>query len=152
MLKKVILLLIAVCLILSGFIGCSNEVAEKSADTANNEEVYSVKIYLKGSFIKSITLDEIDALKKVTFSAEGKDEDGPKLTDVLKLADIVDFNQVTVVGLVKGRVASAELVLTRDQINDMVILDITNNGTTKLAGADIPSDNWIIDVSELRVE
>lgn len=152
MLKKVFLMILTAGLVISGATGCSGESEEENPNDTKSEEVYSIKIYINDRLEYSITFDEIDALDKVAFSAENKDEEGPLLTDVLKAGGISFFNQVTVVGMSKGRLASAELVLTRDQIDNSVILDITNRGTTKLAGKNIPSNDWIIDVSELRIE
>lgn len=151
-LKKVILIIIATCIMVTGISSCSSEAKKESEDATNGEEVYSIEVYLSSTLKKLITIDEIESLDKVSFSTEDKDEEGPTLTDVLELAGITEFDEVTVVGLTKGRIASAELALSRNEIDDEVILDITNRGTTKLAGRDIPSNDWIIDVSELRVE
>ncbi len=135
-------------------LGCSpaedgSEPTDKSGD---NTEQYSVEVFLNDNLLVSVSLDDLLALEQVTLTAENKDEEGPSLLSVLELAGIGEFSEVTVIGLSKGRVASAELVLSRSQINEQVILDITNRGTTKLASPDIPSSNWIIDVSELRVK
>ena len=152
MLKKSFLILLIIGLVLSGAVGCSGESDEESPTETNGEETYSIKIYVNDKLTGSVTLEEIDSLDKVAFSTEDKDEEGPILTDVLEFAGIEDFNKVTAVGMTKGRIASAELTLERDQIDDTVILDITNRGTTKLAGKNISSNDWIIDVSELRIE
>ena len=141
-------------MVLGLVIGCSpgKDGSGTTDNLNNNTEQYSVKVFLNGELLTFVSMDDLLALEQVSFTAENKDEEGPSLLSVLKLAGIGEFNEVTIIGLSRGRVASAELVLSRSQINGQVILDITNRGTTKLTSPDIPSNNWIIDVSELRVK
>jgi len=120
--------------------------------SGTTEPGYLVKVTVKGAPAASLTIAQLQDLPKVSLDAYGKSEEGPTLLSALDLAGVKDFSKITISGLMKGRVASAELTLTRDQVTGTVILDFTNRGTVKLAGADIPEDNWIIDVTELKVE
>jgi hypothetical protein len=94
----------------------------------------------------------MSSLPKVTVTAYGKTEEGPTLQSVLGLAGIEDFNTLTVKGMLRGRVATGELTLKPADVLGGAILDFSNRGTAKVAGANIPEDNWIIDVSEIWAE
>jgi len=139
----ILLSLIALIAIFTLTTGCSSD---------GDDDVYAVDIYLDGSLGKSVTMDELLALEQISFTADNKDEEGPTLLSVLELAGIEDFSELTAYGLSKGRIAEAEITLSRNQVHDEVILDITNRGTSKLAASDIPSDDWIIDVEEIKVK
>ena len=152
MLKTLAFCLVIAGLVIYGITGCAQQTGTTENTGSDNPDVYSIKIYLNDTLKKSITVEDLQKLEQVSFSTENKDESGPTLLSVLKLAGIDDFSQVTAVGLGKGRLTSAELVLTRDQVDDTVILDLTNQGTAKVAGLNISSNDWIIDVSELRVK
>jgi hypothetical protein len=144
---KIICLFVGLFAFTTGLVtGCS----DTTVDSA--EEDYHINFILKDTQVASLNLSQLQSLPKVSLSAFGKSEEGPTLLSVLELAGINEFNTITVIGMVKGRVASGELTLTRSEITDEVILDFTNRGTTKLAGAQIPEDNWIIDVTEMRLE
>ena len=86
------------------------------------------------------------------FTADGKNEEGPTLMSALALVGIVDFSTVTVYGFIPGRLGTAEITLKRAEITDRVILDFSNQGTCKLAGADIPTNNWIVDANKMVVK
>jgi hypothetical protein len=144
---KILLVMVLTVFTLSLGAGCSGETGKPSA-----EEEYSIKIISEGEQVTSLNLTKLQSLPTVSLSAFGKSEEGPTLLSVLKLAGINEFSKVTVIGMVRGRIATGELTLTRSEITDEVILDFTNRGTTKLAGAQIPEDNWIIDVTEIRLE
>ena len=101
--------------------------------------------------LAALTIEDIKKLPQVAVTLEGKSESGPTFLSALSAAGVKDFNEVTVKGMTKGRIATAELTLKMAEINDKVILDISNQGTTKLAGENIPESKWIIDVSEVVV-
>jgi hypothetical protein len=113
---------------------------------------YSIAVFSNDKQLGSLTLDQLSKLKKVTFTIEGKDEEGPTVLSALKLLSINDFTEITFYGYSKGRLATAELKLTKTQVNDKVILDFSNQGTAKLASPDIPSNNWVIDVTKIAVK
>lgn len=147
--QKVMALVAALLFLVSALVtGCSNGGEESGAD----EQDYRIKIFSGGNLTTSLNLTQLQSLPNVSLSAFGKSEEGPTLLLVLELAGVKEFTKVTVVGMVRGRLASGELTLNRDEITGDVILDFTNRGTTKLAGAQIPEDDWIIDVTEIRTE
>ena len=67
-------------------------------------------------------------------------------------AGIIDFTKITIVGFAKGRLATAELPVSKADLNDKYIVRRTNHNTYSLASPDVPSNNWIIDVNEFRIE
>ena len=127
-------------------IGCS------SGTTNNSSTGYTIKIYSNDTQIASLTLDDLLALPQVNVSAADRDQQGPTLLSALARAGVTNFSQITTTGMTQGRIAEAELTLTRDKIDDEVLLDITNSGTAKLCGPNISFDSWIRDVNKLVVQ
>jgi hypothetical protein len=133
-------------------IGCSAKTVTPTETSPTGEAGYHIKFFLKDKQVASLGITELQTLPKVSLSAFSVSEEGPTLLSVLELAGIKEFTKVQITGMVRGRIASAQLTLNRDEITPEVILDFTNRGTAKLAGAKIPQDNWVIDVSEIRAE
>jgi hypothetical protein len=93
-----------------------------------------------------VTLEAVKGLPLASLTVDGKAQEGPKLIDILKLAGITDFMEVTLTG------SSAAATLTREQVDDNTILDFSNRGTMKLATAYIPKANWTKDITEIVVK
>ena len=93
-----------------------------------------------------VTLDAVKALPLASLTVDGKVQEGPKLKDVLALADINEFTEVTIHG------SSATSTLTFEQVDDNTILDFSNRGTMKLATTYIPKANWTKDITEIIVK
>ncbi len=93
-----------------------------------------------------VTLEAVKALPLATLMAEGKVEEGPYLSDVLALAGITEFTEVTLSG------SSSPATLTFAQVDKNTILDFNNHGTMKLSTAYIPKANWTKDVAEIVVK
>jgi hypothetical protein len=79
-----------------------------------------------------------------TLKSQGKQtQHGPRVRTVLTRAGVQRFGRLKVAGLdATGTFSSAE-------IDDQVVLDFDNRGTVKLAGANLPVDRWVRDVTEL---
>ena len=92
------------------------------------------------------TWDELKKLPLATLTVEGKVEEGPRLSDVLKAAGITEFTEVSLNG------SSSPAMLTKAQVDDNTILDFNNHGTVKLASTYIPKPDWTKDVSEIKVK
>lgn len=145
-------------------IGCSptNETPDTTAITTTKTPTgtaqvstgaqYSIQVFLNDIQIGSLTIDKLSKLAKVSFTSEGKSEEGPSLTSALNLVGVKTFNEITVFGYSKGRVATAQITLQKSQVNDKVILDFSNQGTAKLASPDIALNNWIIDITKIVVK
>jgi hypothetical protein len=92
------------------------------------------------------TWDDLKKLPLASLTIEGKVEEGPRLSDVLKAAGVTDFSEVSLNG------SAAPVTLTRTQVDDNTILDFNNHGTVKLASTYIPKPDWTKDVSEIKVK
>ena len=160
--KKVLFfisILLSAGMLLVSAAGCAQQTAPTQTPTPTPTQTptqtatggdYLISVYLDDTLVYDASLDELESIQQVSITADGKKQEGPRLLDVLKLAGIENFEAVTVIGKNQARDAAAELELSRDQVTDTVVLDITNQGTTKLAGTDIPSSSWVFDVEALR--
>ncbi len=93
-----------------------------------------------------VTLDAVKALPLATLQAEGKVEEGPYLKDVLALAGVTEFTEITLTG------SSSPATLTFEQVDENTILDFNNHGTMKLSSTYIPKANWTKDVALITVK
>lgn len=93
-----------------------------------------------------VTLDAVKALPLATLQAEGKVEEGPYLKDVLALAGVTEFTEVSLTG------SSGPVTLTFEQVDENTILDFNNHGTMKLSSAYIPKADWTKDVALITVK
>lgn len=93
-----------------------------------------------------VTLDAVKTLPLAQVTAEGKVEEGPYLSDILALAGVTEFTEVTLTG------SSNPATLTFEQVDENTILDFNNHGTMKLASTYIPKANWTKDVAEVVVK
>jgi hypothetical protein len=94
----------------------------------------------------AVTLDAVKALPLAQLTIEGKVQEGPKLLDILSLAGVTDFGEITITG------SSAPCTLTHAQVDDNTILDFSNRGTMKLATTYIPKAEWTKDITEITVK
>ena len=93
-----------------------------------------------------VTLDAVKALPLAQLTAEGKVEEGPYLSDILALAGVTEFAEVTLTG------SSNPATLTFVQVDKNTILDFNNHGTMKLSTTYIPKANWTKDVAVITVK
>ena len=93
-----------------------------------------------------VTLDALKTLPLGQVTAEGKVEEGPYLSDVLALAGVSEFKEVTLTG------SSNPVTLTFEQVDKNTILDFNNHGTLKLSSTYVPKANWTKDVAEITVK
>ena len=93
-----------------------------------------------------VTLDAVKALPLAVVKAEGKVEEGPYLSDILALAGVTEFTEVTLTG------SSNPATLTFAQVDKNTILDFNNHGTMKLSTTYIPKANWTKDVAVITVK
>jgi hypothetical protein len=93
-----------------------------------------------------VTLEAVKKLTLAQITVEGKVQEGPKLLDVLSLASVTDFSEITITG------SSAPSTLKREQVDDNTILDFSNRGTMKLATTYIPKAEWTKDITEITIK
>jgi hypothetical protein len=113
---------------------------------------YSINITHNTQKVAAFTVGSLAKLEQMTARNQEHDSTGPLLISVIKLAGISDFNEVKIVGVNRGRIATAEITLLKPQISERTILDITNRGTAKFTDAVIPFENWIYDITEIDVK
>ena len=94
----------------------------------------------------AVTLDALKKLPLANITVDGKVQEGPKLLDILNLAGVTDFAEVTLTG------SASPVTLTREQVDDNTILDFNNHGTLKLATTYVPMPDWTKDISEIAVK
>ena len=93
-----------------------------------------------------VTLDALKKLPLANITVDGKVQEGPKLLDVITLAGVTDFTEVTLTG------SASPVTLTHAQVDDNTILDFNNHGTLKLATTYVPMPNWTKDISKITVK
>lgn len=114
------------------------------------EDIPPITVVYQDRVIASFTMDEIRDLPTHTVSQFGKWEEGPQLLLVLSEAGVEEFSQVTITG--QGVRDDGVIVLTRDEIDEDVVLDLANRGTVKVAGPDIAWADRVRDVVEIKVD
>ena len=139
--KRFFLFLLALSLLLAA---CSSN-PETAQPAATDASVLFKIVKADGSSF-DVTLDAVKALPLASLQDEGKVEEGPYLSDVLALAGVTEFTEVSLSG------SSSPATLTFDQVDENTILDFNNHGTMKLASTYIPKANWTKDVSEIVVK
>ena len=93
-----------------------------------------------------VTLNAVKALPLAQVQAEGKMEEGPYLKDVLALAGVTEFTEVSLSG------SSNPVTLTFEQVDENTILDFNNHGTMKLSSTYISKAEWTKDVAKIVVK
>ena len=126
---------------ISVFSGCS----ASGTTEVSTSPGYTIDIYLDDLQLGSIDLHDLQKLKQVSWDSNGTIEKGPTLISVLGLESIDKFSLVTVYG------ASGQLTLPRAQVNDNVLLGITDQGNSDLVDPDIPASAWITGVTKIVV-
>jgi hypothetical protein len=118
--------------------------AEPTTDVPSTPALF--KIVKPDGSTFDVTLEAVKALPLANVQAEGKVEEGPYLKDVLALAGITGFSEVSLSG------SSNPATLTFEQVDENTILDFNNHGTMKLASTHIPKADWTKDVVEIVVK
>lgn len=113
---------------------------------------YSISVVVNDKQTATLTPADLAKLPQIRQTVGGTEEIGPTLLSALASINITDFTQITIFGFTKGRVATAELTLTRAQVTDNVMLALVARGTVKLTGTDIGSDKAVVDVNKMVVK
>jgi hypothetical protein len=139
--KKIISLLFILMSLLSA---CAP--AAKTAEPVQAKSTGLFQIIKPDGSKFDVTLDAVKKLTPAQITVEGKVQEGPKLLDILSLAGVTEFTEITITG------GSAPSTLKREQVDDNTILDFSNRGTMKLATTYIPKAEWTKDISEITVK
>jgi hypothetical protein len=140
--KKILPPLFLLILLLSACASTPKETPKPAQEKSNT----LFKIVKPDGSNFDVTLDAVKKLKLTQITVEGKVQEGPKLLDVLSLAGVTDFNEITITG------SSAPSTLKHEQVDDNTILDFSNRGTMKLATTYIPKADWTKDITEITVK
>lgn len=115
----------------------------------SREDVYRVPVVRDGEILAQFDIGQLQELGTVSVEMQGKTEEGPPLLRVLEAAGVDSFDSVVITGA--GVRDSGRLELTREQIDEDVLIDIANRGTCKIAGPDIAYDDRVRDITGIEV-
>jgi hypothetical protein len=124
--------------------GATQTVAPTVSSSTSSSGLFQI-VKADGSTF-DVTLDSLKKLPLANVTVDGKIQEGPKLMDVLNLAGVTDFSEVTLTG------SASPVTLTRTQVDDNTILDFNNHGTLKLATTYVPMPQWTKDISRITVK
>jgi len=114
-----------------------------------NADVYRIPIVRDGVVLAEYDIAQLTALGTERIEMQGKFEEGPPLLVVLEAAGVGDFDSVVVTGI--GVRDSGRIELTREEIDEQVLLDIANRGTCKIAGPNIAYEDRVRDITRIEV-
>jgi hypothetical protein len=141
--------LATVTLVLAASVTVAWFVESRNPIEGTDASSYRVVVTRSGNTLRSFDLASLRGLGVKRVIAQGQAQEGPTLLAVLADAGVGDFVAVDVVG--QGTRDRGRLSLTRAQIDADIVLAIAKRGTVKVAGPDIPADQRVRDVTELRV-
>ena len=116
----------------------------------NPAKVYAVAVERDGKELRRFTFAELEAMKRRRVRMQGQYEEGPTLLSVLDAAGARSFSRLTVTGTAARD--DGRLSLTRDEVDNRVLLDLAIRGTAKLCGPNIPMGRRVRDVVRLAVD
>lgn len=129
--------------------GCADDVTDATEPPADD---VVLRVVLAGEVAADWTLADLESrVDFVSITIDGDDQSGPRLLDVLNASGVDGWETAEVFGLGEGRVVEVALDITSAQVNDGWILDVTKQGTLKLATADLPREQWVRDVGEINL-
>lgn len=109
---------------------------------------YTLAVTRGGTTLATFDLAALQGMPQVHVSTPGTgndgSQDGPAVRTVLDRAGAGAAASVAVTGDEGTRTFTAAELAT-------AVLDVTNRGTTKLAGADLPRERWVRNVTTLAV-
>ena len=111
-----------------------------------------LRITTNGEVAADWTLAELEAAVEYTdLTIDGNDQSGPLLLDVLEASGIDQWQSAEILGMGEGRVFEVTLEVDSADVDGGWILDVTKQGTLKLASAELPREQWVRDVGEIRI-
>jgi hypothetical protein len=110
---------------------------------------YAVDVVRDGAVLETFDVEALAALGMRKVVTQGQQQEGPPLLAVLGAAGVTDFDSVTVTGL--GVRDDGRIVLSRAQVDQDVVLDVAERGTTKLCGPNIAYEDRVRDVERIEV-
>jgi hypothetical protein len=111
-----------------------------------------LRIVANGDVAAEWTLTDLE--EQVTFTdltIDGDPQSGPLLLDVLNASGVEEWDSGEVIGMSEGRVFEVGLDISSSDVDEGWVLDVTKQGTLKLASAELPRDEWVRDVGEINI-
>jgi hypothetical protein len=94
---------------------------------------------------KTFTLDELKKIASIKITVDGKNIEGPKLTDVLKSAGLDQYKYILINGI------TGSIIVNKEDISDTVIFDLSG-GRVDLAGATLAKAKWVKGITGIKAE
>jgi len=141
-------------LLLGSAVHCPAQPVEKQKERVEAASQCAIAVFRSGEQIATAGAELLTGLESVDLTLPGveKPQSGPRLIDLLTALKISDYQKITVHGYAKGRIATAEYTITRDNMHERIILSYSRRGTAKLVVPELAFDDWIVDVSKLEIE
>lgn len=111
---------------------------------------YAVVIVCDEEVLARYTLEDMEEFEQATITVDGDEQVGPRLIDVLEDAGVDEFSRLSITGM--GIRDDGALALTRAEVTDEVLLDISRRGTVKIVSPALEWDERVRDVTEIVVE
>ena len=130
-------------------VACSDGATE---DTEPPVAGVVLRVVVNGEVSADWTLADLE--DQVVFNdlvIEGDTQSGPLLVDVLEASGVVEWTSGEVLGMGEGRVFAVSLDISSPEVDDGWILDVTKQGTLKLAAEALSRDMWVRDVGEIHI-
>ncbi len=111
-----------------------------------------LRVVAGGEVATDWTMADLEAaLEFAELTVDGDKQSGPLLLDVLEASDVGEWDSAEVFGMGEGRVFAVTLEIDSADVDGEWILDVTKQGGLKLAAADLPRQQWVRDVGEIRI-
>lgn len=144
MLRRAALL---VALVAAAVAGCSDD---GGSDQARGDDVV-LRVVSGSEVMRDWTLDELKAEIPFQEIVVGEDsQSGPPVLDVITLSGIEQWDEAVVLGMSEGRVLEVGLDIDAATVDETWVFDVTKRDTLKLAAPDLPREQWVRDVAEIR--
>jgi hypothetical protein len=111
-----------------------------------------LRVVVDGEVAADWTLDDLRSAVGFVEVKYGADvQSGPRFLDVLAASGVDVWETGEVFGMSEGRVIEASLAVSATEVTQDWVLDVTNRGTLKLMSSDLPRQQWVRDVREIRI-
>lgn len=129
-------------------VGCADDAS--STDDLPADDVV-LRVIDEGVVARDWSLADLEAdVEFIEIVIDGDAQRGPRLIDVISASGVDEWETAEVLGMSEGRVLEVSLNLDADTVDDTWVFDITNRGTLKLAAPDLPRQQWVRDIGEIR--
>jgi hypothetical protein len=95
--------------------------------------------------VNNFTLDELKKTASAKITVDGKNIEGPKLSNVLKSAGLDQYSYILIEGI------TGSIILNKTDISDTIIFDLSG-GRVDLAGATLAKAKWVKGISSIKAQ